>query len=66
MYKFDSFMQIKNPTGASIFLKMLLRREQKVINKNVITTPEIEINENQDNKEAKDDIENKDISEVTN
>jgi len=42
------------------------KRENKVIDKNVATTPEIEINENQDNNEVKDVIENKDITEVTN
>ena len=42
------------------------KKEDKVIDKNVATTPEVEINENQDNNEVKDDIENKDITEVTN
>ena len=42
------------------------KKEDKVIDKNVATTPEVEINENQDNNEVKDDIENKNITEVTN
>ena len=42
------------------------KKEEKVIDKNVITTPEIEINEHKDNDEVKDVIENKDIKEVTN
>ena len=42
------------------------KKEDKVIDKNVATTPEVEINENQDNNEVKDDLENKDITEVTN
>ena len=42
------------------------KKEDKIIDKNIATTPEIEINENQDNNEVKDDIENKDITEVTN
>ena len=42
------------------------KKEDKVIDKNVATTSEVEINENQDNNEVKDDIENKDITEVTN
>ena len=42
------------------------KKEDKVIVKNVANTPEVEINENKDNNEVKDDIENKDITEVTN
>ena len=42
------------------------KKEDKVIDKNVTTTPEIEINENEDNNKAKDVLENKDISEVIN
>ena len=42
------------------------KKEDKVIDKNVTTTPEIEINENEDNDKAKDVLENKDISEVIN
>ena len=42
------------------------KKEDKVIDKNVTTTPEIKINENQDNNEANVEKENKDISEVTN
>ena len=42
------------------------KKEEKEIDKNVTTTPEIEINKNQNNDEVKVDIENKDISEVTN
>ena len=42
------------------------KKEDKVIDKNIATTPEVEINENQDNNEVKDDIENKDITEITN
>jgi len=42
------------------------KKEDKVIDKNIATTPEIKINENQDNNEANVEKENKDISEVTN
>ena len=42
------------------------KKEDKVIDKNIATTPEIKINENQDNNEANIEKENKDISEVTN
>ena len=42
------------------------KKEDKVIDKNVTTIPEIEINQPQDIDEVKDDIENKDITEVTN
>ena len=42
------------------------KKEEKEIDKNVITTPEIEINKNQNNDEVKDYIENKDINEVKN
>ena len=42
------------------------KKEDKAIDKNITTTPEIEINENQDNNEANVEKENKDISEVTN
>ena len=42
------------------------KKEDKVIDKNITTTPEIKINENQDNNEANVEKENKDISEVTN
>jgi large subunit ribosomal protein L9 len=42
------------------------KKEDKVIDKNIATTPEIKINENQDNNEANLEKENKDISEVTN
>ena len=42
------------------------KKEDKIIDKNIATTPEIKINENQDNNEANVEKENKDISEVTN
>ena len=42
------------------------KKEDKVIDKNVATTPEVEINENQDNNEVEDDIKNKDTTEVSN
>ena len=42
------------------------KKEDKVIDKNIATTPEIKINENQDNNEANVEKEKKDISEVTN
>ena len=42
------------------------KKEDKVIDKNIATTPEIKINENQNNNEANVEKENKDISEVTN
>ena len=42
------------------------KKEDKVIDKNITTTPETEINELQENDEVKVDIENKDINEVTN
>ena len=41
------------------------KKEDKVIDKNIATTPEIKINENQNNNEANVEKENKDISEVT-
>lgn len=42
------------------------KKEDKVIDKNITTISKIEINEIQENNEDKDDIENKDINEVTN
>ena len=42
------------------------KKEDKVIDKNVATTPEVEIDGNQDNNAVKDNMENKNITEVTN
>ena len=42
------------------------KKEDKVIDKNITTISKIEINENKDKNEIKDDIKNKDTTEVSN